>query len=99
MYRIEKEGGDVTVYAEGRIDTNDAPAFGAAMEEALKDATKLIIDCSGLDYISSSGLRVIMLAVKTMDRQGKMKMINVGEAVYEILETTGFSGICDISMG
>ena len=98
MYRIEKDNGTVTVYAEGRIDTNGAPAFGAAMEEALKDATKLIIDCSGLEYISSSGLRVIMLAVKTMNRQGEMKMIRVSEPVYEIMETTGFTGICDISM-
>ena len=86
MYRIEKEDGAVTVYAEGRIDTNGAPAFAAAMEEALKDATELIIDCSGLEYISSSGLRVIMLAVKTMNRQGKMKIIHVSEPVYEITE-------------
>ena len=98
MYRIEKDNGTVTVYAEGRIDTNAAPAFGAALEEALKDATELIIDCSALEYISSSGLRVIMLAVKTMDRQGEMKIIHVSEPVYEIMETTGFTGICDITM-
>lgn len=98
MYRIEKEGGTVTVYAEGRIDTNGAPAFASAMEEALKDATDLTIDCSGLEYISSSGLRVIMLAVKTMNRQGEMKIVHVSETVYEIMETTGFTGICDISM-
>ncbi len=98
MYRIEKEDGAVTVYAEGRIDTNGAPAFAAAMEEALKDATELIIDCYGLEYISSSGLRVIMLAVKTMNRQGEMKIIHVSEPVYEIMETIGFTGICDITM-
>lgn len=58
MYRIEKDNGTVTVYAEGRIDTNGAQAFGAAMEEVLKDATELIIDCSALEYISSSGLPI-----------------------------------------
>ena len=98
MYRIEKADGLVTVYAEGRIDTNGAPAFGAAMEEALAGARELVIDCGGLEYLSSSGLRVIMLAVKTMNRQGETRIVNVGEPIYEILETTGFTGICDIAM-
>jgi hypothetical protein len=39
-----------------------------------------------------------MLAVKTMDRQGEMKIIHVSEPVYEIMETIGFTGICDITM-
>ena len=98
MYRVEKENGKVTFYAEGKIDTNKAPEVAEAMKDALDGATELVVDCSDLTYISSSALRVIMLAIKTMARQGEMSLVNVTEPIYEILETTGFTGVCEISM-
>ncbi len=94
--RTEKDGSKVTMFAEGRIDTNSAPLFASEVEEALKDATEFILDFSNLDYISSSGLRAIMLAVKKMGRQGAMRIVNVGEEIYDILEMTGFTGVCDV---
>ena len=96
--RIERDGSKVTMLAEGRIDTNNAPLFASEIEEALKGATEFILDFSDLEYISSSGLRVIMLAVKTMRRQGNMRIVNASEDIYELLEATRFTGICDIEM-
>ena len=98
MVKIEKEGAKVTVYPRGRIDATCAPQFASAMEEAIVGATELVIDCTGLKYISSSGLRAVMLVVKAMDRQGKMRIINVDQTIYETLELTGFTGVCDIEM-
>ena len=98
MYRIRREDGKTTLYAEGKIDTNKAPEFAEAMKEALAGTTELVIDCSELTYFSSSALRVVMIAIKTMARQGEMSLINVSEPLYDILETTGFTGVCEISM-
>lgn len=94
--KIERDGGKTTVYTEGRIDTNSAPKFAAEMEQALPGTTELVLDCGALEYISSSGLRAIMLAVKTMQRQGEMRIVNVNEDIYNILETTGFTGVCEV---
>ena len=93
---IQRNGGSVTVITDERIDTFTAPQFAAEMEKALVDARDLTLDFGALNYISSSGLRAVMLAVKTMARQGSMRIVNVGKDVYEILETTGFVGVCSV---
>ncbi len=93
---IRREGSKTVITTAGRIDALSASAFAAEMEEAVKGTDSLVIDCGVLDYISSSGLRVVMLAVKAMKNHGELKVINVCEPVYEILEATGFTGICDI---
>ena len=93
---IQRDGGKVTLFTEGRIDAYIAPQFAADMEKALDGATSLILDFSALTYISSSGLRAVMLAAKAMARQGEMRIVGVSEHVYETLESTGFTGICDV---
>ena len=49
-----------------------------------------------LDYISSAGLRVLLTAQKTMNRQGSMKIVHVCETIMEIFEVTGFLDILTI---
>ena len=93
---IQRDGTSLTIFAEGRIDTNAAPHFAAEMEKALPGVTDLTVDCAKLEYISSSGLRALMLAVKTMAAQGDMRIINMNEDIYDILEATGFTGVCDV---
>ncbi len=95
---IKREGSRVTVLADGRIDAVGAPQFAEAMENALKGAEDLTLDFGSLEYISSSGLRAVMLAVRTMARQGAMRIVNVRGEIYDVLETTGFTGICDVEM-
>ena len=58
--------------------------------------TALIIDMTALDHISSAGLRVLLSAQKSMNRQGEMKVVHVGETIMEIFEVTGFSDILSI---
>ena len=55
--------------------------------------TALTIDIAALEYISSAGLRVLLSAQKTMNKQGEMKVVHVGETIMEIFEVTGFSDI------
>lgn len=93
---IQRDGNRTTLIAQGRIDTYAAPQFASEIEKALPGTTDLTLDFSGLQYISSSGLRAVMLAAKVMARQGEMRVIGVNEAVYDILETTGFTGMMDV---
>lgn len=94
--KIQKDSGRVTVYADKRIDANTAPQFAAEMEKVLDGAEDLTLDFSDLEYISSSGLRAVLLAVKTMARQGDMRIVGVNKDIYTILETAGFTGVCDV---
>ena len=63
---------------------------------SLSGITELELDFSGLEYISSAGLRVLLAAQKTMSRQGKMTIRNVNETIMEVFEITGFVEILTI---
>ena len=81
---------------QGRIDTNTSPELDKAVNESIDVVTNLIFDFEKVEYISSAGLRVLLSAQKKMNKQGTMKVINVGDAIMEIFEVTGFSDILTI---
>ena len=90
----KKQNGSTTVIElQGRLDTITAPELENELNTVLSQANELEFDFSGLDYISSAGLRVLLLAQKTMNRQGSMVVTNANESIMEIFEVTGF---CDI---
>ena len=62
----------------------------------LDGVTDLTFDLEKLDYISSAGLRVLLSAQKTMNKQGSMKIVNVSETIMEIFEVTGFLDILTV---
>lgn len=86
----------LTIALSGRLDTVTAPELEAVLKDALADVSELTFDFEKLDYISSAGLRVLLSAQKTMNRQGTMKVIHVNEMILEIFEVTGFSDILKI---
>ena len=49
-----------------------------------------------MTYISSAGLRVILMAYKEMKKQGSMKLVNVSDDIVDILDMTGFLDLYDI---
>ena len=88
---------ELTLALEGRLDTTTAPELEKLLKESLDGITALVFDFEKLEYISSAGLRVLLAAQKTMNRQGSMKVIHVGEIIMEIFEVTGFSEILTIA--
>ena len=92
----EKNGTELAIALEGRLDTMTAPELEAALKDALEGVETLVFDLEKLDYISSAGLRVLLSAQKTMNRQGSMKVTHANEIVREIFEITGFSDILRI---
>ena len=90
------ENGTLRIALEGRLDTNTAPQLEAELKTSLSGITELELDFSGLEYISSAWLRVLLAAQKTMSRQGKMTIRNVNETIMEVFEITGFVEILTI---
>ena len=89
-----QNGSNLTIALEGSLDTLTAPELEAELK--LDGITALTFDFDKLDYISSAGLRVILGAQKVMNKQGEMKVINVGTEIMEIFDITGFSDILTI---
>ena len=95
---IEKtrNGNELTLALEGRLDTTTAPQLEAAFKESVEGVEKLIFDFATLEYLSSAGLRVLLAAQKVMNKQGEMIIKNVNETIKEIFEVTGFVDILTI---
>lgn len=90
------EGERLTLTLSGRLDTNASPALEAELKQSIGGVKELIFDFSGVEYISSAGLRILLAAQKVMNRQGSMKLIGVNDDVMEVFEITGFSDILTI---
>lgn len=95
---IEKiaNGTDLTINLAGRLDTTTAPQLEAELNQNISGVEKLVLDFTALDYLSSAGLRVLLAAQKTMNKQGEMIIKNVNETIAEVFEVTGFSDVLTI---
>lgn len=91
-----KNGSDLTIALEGKLDTTTAPELDQAFKESLEGISNLVIDMEKLEYISSAGLRTLLVAQKTMNQQGSMKIKNVNELIMEVFNITGFVDILTI---
>ncbi len=92
-----QEADKLTVSLEGRLDTTTSPQLEGELRSSVNGIRELTFDMEKLDYISSSGLRVLLAAQKVMNRQGNMKVLNVKPEIMEIFEVTGFVDILDIA--
>lgn len=90
---LEKEGQTLKVYLIGKLDATSAPEFEAKVAD-LSEFNKVTIDASGLEYISSAGLRVIL---KIKHNVADTSVINASAEVYDIFEMTGFSEMMSVS--
>jgi anti-sigma B factor antagonist len=90
------EGGKLIIAPEGRLDTMTSPQLDAELDNSIKGVSELAFDFAGLDYISSSGLRVLLKAQKVMNRQGSMVIRNVSDEIRDIFDVTGFLDIMTI---
>ncbi|MBQ4426546.1 MAG: anti-sigma factor antagonist [Oscillospiraceae bacterium] len=90
------EKGTLTVYLEGRIDSQNAPQIEKELLSAVgasPDAS-VVLDAEKLDYISSAGLRVLLKLRKTSDKP--VPVVNVSPEVYEIFSVTGFTELMEV---
>ena len=86
------EGDKMTMTVVGRVDTTTSPELAAALKlEGIKDLT---LDIAGVSYMSSAGLRCLLMAQKAMTAAGgEVRIKGVQAVVKEALDITGFSDI------
>jgi anti-sigma B factor antagonist len=96
--RIERHGAATVVVAGGRLDFSAAASFQAQLEQLLAGAGgALIIDCAQLDYVSSAGLRVFLLAARGAQRAGRyFAVCALQSAVREVFDLSGFGRVMPV---
>ena len=93
MIQIIKENGKTIIKTEERIDTLNAAQFETDIQPALEKGVDLEIDCTKLNYMASSGLRIFQSTMRTVVRSlgGQMKLTHVNDDIFDILKMTGFT--------
>ena len=87
---VERDFELVTLEITGRLDTTTAPNLESVINELSEDTNEIVFDMSGLEYISSAGIRVLLGAYKKMNSiGGKIRIEKVNDMVYEVFEMTG----------
>lgn len=97
---IETETADeaLIIKPAGRIDSNTAPRFEQEVLGRIDGGqSRLVLDFSDLDYISSAGLRVVLMAAKRIKPlKGALALCGMGESIREVFEISGFLTILTV---
>lgn len=92
-----KEEEKIVLKVEGRIDTNTSVEFQQWVLKGFQKTNSITVDFSDVEYVSSAGLRVILVGYKTAQSKGGMFILkNVRPNVMEVIEMTGFSRFLNI---
>lgn len=95
IFRI-KDNDTLTLVLTGELNTSTAPDLEKLVQGSLGNIKNLIFDFGKLDYISSAGLRVLLIAQKAISGRGTIVVKNVNDTVRDILDMTGFSNILTV---
>ena len=95
---VERQDGALIATAEGRIDGINASDFEQALRNAIGEGDgAVIVDFSGLSYISSAGLRAVLLIAKLLSqRSAKFGICALTDPIREVFEISGFDKIVAI---
>lgn len=89
--------GNAVVKMDGRLDTMTAPAFQNVLVQAIRDYDGVALDFSMVAYVSSAGLRTLLIGQKMANAANKkMKLTKVPQGVKEVLKMTGFINILTV---
>ena len=91
-----QNGSALTVALEGRLDTTTAPQLEKELKDGLAEITELTFDLGNLEYITSAGIRVMLVAQRSIKYGGTMKVVNANEIVREVFKVTGLDSVVTI---
>ena len=92
----EMNGTTMTFRIEGSLDTLTAPALMEELEKDMDGADELILDFQGVPYISSAGLRVIVVAHREMEKKNGLVLKSLSKNVKSVIDLTGFNKALNI---
>src|SRR5689334_20338782 len=93
----ESQDGDALVLTlTGRLDAVTSPPVEARLLEAVRRSPGVVLDLSGLDYVSSAGLRILLKAAKqAKGAKSRLALAALRPAVHEVFEVSGFFSLLD----
>jgi anti-sigma B factor antagonist len=96
--RVEREGDTCAVTVSGEVDVYTSPALKARLVEAIEEGCpRLVISLDGVGFIDSSGLGVLVGALRRMkERGGDLRIVCSGEQVLKIFRITGLDKVFHI---
>jgi len=96
---VRETGGVSVMDFTGNLDTNTSAAAEIEVNKLLdKGSEKILFNFKDLNYISSSGLRILLATAKKLRTTGgKMKVCNLNETVQEVFDISGFATILDLA--
>ena len=98
MIQTQREKGILTVTVSGRVDGANANAFQQQIRSSFTDKDKVVLlDMEKLNYISSAGLRVILMLAKALEeRKAKFMIYSLTDPIREVFEISGFDKIINV---
>ena len=91
------DGKKLKLALEGRLDTTTAPELQDILIPAFAESNEIILDFSEIKYVSSAGLRVLLMAEKEATaKSASMTLCGVSDEVMEVFEMTGFADMLTI---
>ena len=95
---IERNDGILIAMAEGRVDGANAQEFQGALTDAIEPSDRaVILDLGEITYISSAGLRVILLTARALRRQdAELAVCSLSASIREVFEISGFDKIIPV---
>lgn len=95
---VAPEAAGAVVEIAGSLDTVTAPEAQAALDQAIAGgASTLVVDCNELTYVSSAGLRILLVAAKKVQPLGgQVRMCNLSPMVREVFDISGFTAILPV---
>ena len=96
--KLEREGGTLIAVPVGRLDGENAAEAERKLQSEIGDGS-LLIDFSQLDYISSAGLRVVLVVAKTLKKKGRhLDLCSLSDSIMEVFSISGFDQIEQIKI-
>ena len=92
-----KKNGVVVLGVDGRVDASNAAILEQKILAVIAAGeNRLVIDCARLEYMSSAGLRVLLVAAKRLSNTGKLGVAALNNQIRDVFDIAGFSSIFQI---
>jgi anti-anti-sigma factor len=99
MFQSTSEDNIMTITVSGRLDADTSDTFGATLNRCIDGGNhKIVLDIAGVDYVSSVGLRALMVGAKRVaPLGGKILLCAPHPRVLKLLELAGFTSILPVA--
>ncbi len=93
----EQQQGVLILKPSGRLDSNTAQQFEKDLLAQLDNNPQVVLDLAGLDYVSSAGLRVLLIAAKQVKQKaGSLALCALQDSIRQVFEISGFLSILTV---